>query len=107
MPTTLASAPIGSAAPMEYSPPGIQTIPSTAAPGETDSFCRVVSNAVVASWRAGDTLGRETNHHAPARTAATTSSQLLLSHVLLPRCGGGTGLRPRARLVIETPVDRP
>src|SRR5262249_14611986 len=45
MPTSLLSAPVGSAAPIENSPPGIHTMPAGAVPGDAAAFGTVDANA--------------------------------------------------------------
>src|SRR5215510_2810608 len=57
MPTSFASIPCGAAAPIENSPPGIQTIPSGAGPGGVTAFATVGMNVDVVAGGDGAASG--------------------------------------------------
>src|SRR5262245_44830317 len=106
MPTSLLSAPIGSAAPIENSPPGIHTMPSGAGPGGAGALAVVGRNvaavdagAVVAAAGAAAGTVAGFARDAPIAIAATTAMTATVTAMAAApkRRGGGGGADGRLR----------
>ena len=79
MPTSFMSAPTGSAAPIENSPPGIQIIPTGAGPGGAGAFGTVGSNASALERGVSSPFGSALNDDAEASTDANIATRTAMT----------------------------